>query len=205
MRPGYLAGYRAMIPKRYGFAGGKADIDLPPKPPPPGQKAVPYKIEHAYDKQSKNYYMQDPRCEEGDRQQPCEKVKKKVSGCNTNACCDIVAGPPFCLPDCDPPGTLTECDTDPNYVAFPEKDWKTCDEVKKGFRASGIPEKFALPICKELKPKPAPKAASKAPSKAPLKGPSKPQSKALPPPIIKRPKGIVEQIMQMINQVMGKK
>ena len=144
-RPGYLSD----------FAGGKSDYEPPPAPPP-GVNLPPKKLTHAYNKKTQDYYLQDQRCSEGERTWKCSEKKSKTEvGCEVNECCELAfqSGSPFgpvCIIDpeeCDHPDTPTECDDDPDYVAFPEGNYKSCQEAQNALRAAGVPQKLISDYC----------------------------------------------------------
>ena len=102
-KPGYLAGVNSFVPKatmRSRFSGyrarartlgafGKGDFIPPPLPPGASPKSV--LLKSAYNKKTKDYYYQDPRCEEGDRTWKCkDKIINHPSGCKFNECCAIL-------------------------------------------------------------------------------------------------------------------
>jgi len=146
-RPGYLSGFESFTPraaKRSRLSGfrtlgafGKGFVA--PPPPPSGAAPGAVSLTSAYNVNTNQYYVQDPRCPEGESEQDDK--------CSGDDCCDIVGT----ARDCDPEGTIygKACNDDPSYREFPEDTWTTCEQLKAAFHQAGIPEKFAQDICKE--------------------------------------------------------
>lgn len=110
-RPGHLAGLEGMTPRARRFSGtsftlgafGKGFI-APPPSAPPGSPSGGSPLPRAIDKRTRQPYIQDPKCPEG------EITQTKGVPCAGDECCD--GG------DCDPPGTIyqeADCYDDPNY------------------------------------------------------------------------------------------
>jgi hypothetical protein len=157
MRPGYLNGYQSLVPKHFGFidkimggGGGKSSYEPPPGAPTPGSQGETRSLTDAYDKETKKYYVQNSKCEVGDKAVMCSQTFHSPQGCKVSECCDVILGPPFCIQDCGP-DVFVECDEDPNYVEFPEpaagRRWSHCGQVVAAFAAKGIPAGFAQAVC----------------------------------------------------------
>jgi hypothetical protein len=187
-RPGYLAGYEGMVPRkirqRIGFSyfGGKGTYAPPPAPPPKQVKT----LTEAIDKKTNKYYVQDTRCPEGEKM---TEVREPCQGA-----------------DCDPGeiDVYNECRDDPNYLEFPEPtagDWQYCQDVKNVFRQRGIPASFAMDFCKKegLKEKP-----SKVPTPAPAKAVSAPTKTAKLSAKPEAPPGFAKKVLDWLVGLVGR-
>jgi len=158
MRPGNISNHKSFKPKRDWFQGrrrhhsnfgafGKSAM-LPPPAPTAGGPAGAIALTDAYNKKTKNYYMQDPKCGIGERMIMCDERTHISAGCKVSECCDATNYLGFCVPDCGPNAPL-ECDDDADYIEFPEKKWANCEQVIAAFASKGIPGKFAEKFCDE--------------------------------------------------------
>jgi hypothetical protein len=162
-RPGNLSGFQGMSPRNKSSFGssysslgnfnGKGAFTPPPSAPPGGAPPGSKAIDNAVDKRTGKFYMQDPKCPEG------EATSTKGMPCKGKDCCD--GG------DCDPEGTVyqeKDCFDDPNYRELPE-------EPAQGFTscqartAAGYPgpcSNLSCPSCFQKAPAQAQARASQA-------------------------------------------